>query len=78
MAVIEIKRLEQTHTPLMRIPGIEPASEGGRFVALFDKDDRCVVVTGGWVGPQVFVGTVPSFFGLLLVGKGPNPQENLR
>lgn len=66
------------YTPLVRIPGIEPAGEGGWLVSLFHKDDGCVWVAARWMGPQIFLCTVPCLFGLILVGQVPHPQEDLR
>lgn len=62
----------------MRIPGTEPAGEGGRFVALLHKDDGRVLVAACRVHPQIFLGMEPSLLGLRLVGKVSDPQENLK
>lgn len=61
----------------MRVPGTEPAGEGGRFVALLDKDDGRVLVAACRVHPQIFLDVEASLLGLRLVGKVSDPQENL-
>lgn len=73
-----VKLEPQTHTPHLRVPGMEPAGEGQRLIALFDEDDGRVLVAACWVCAQVCLRTLPSLLGLGFVGQVSNPQENLR
>lgn len=42
--IVHLRLNQKTHAGLVRFPVAEPAGEGGRFVALLDKDDRRVLV----------------------------------
>lgn len=44
MLIVRLRLNQKTHAQLVRFPVAEPAGEGGRFVALLDKDDRRVLV----------------------------------
>lgn len=72
-----VKPEPHTHTPHLRVPGVEPAGEGERLIALFDEDDGRVPVAACWVRAQVRLRTLPRLLGLGFVGQVSNPQENL-
>lgn len=74
----KVKAEPQTHTPHLGIPGVEPAGEGERLVALFDEDDGRVGVAARRVAAQVRLRALPRLLGLGFVGQVSNPQENLR
>ena len=61
----------------MRIPGMEPASEGGRLKALLDHQDGSVHITSSRVAAQVLLGSDDCLLLLLLTGTFPNPQVYL-
>lgn len=58
----------ETHAPRLGVPGMEPAGEGERLVALFDEDDGRVWVAARRVCAQICLRTLPSILGLGFVG----------
>ena len=67
-----------THTPFGRVPGQEPASEGGGLKALLDQQDGGVRVAGARVGMQVLLTGYHRLLTLLLIGLVTHPQEDLQ
>lgn len=61
----------------MRVPGQEPACEGGRLIALFNDQDGCAGVSATGVSVQVLLGCGKSSLLLLGIGFSPDPQEHL-
>lgn len=67
-----------THAPLVGVPGVKPAGEGGGLETLLDGDHGRVLLAARRVGAQVLAGAIPRLLGLRRVGRVPQPQENLR
>ena len=61
----------------MGVPGVEPAGEGGGFAALLDGDKGRVKFASRRVGSQVIQSAADGLLGLVLIGRGTNPQEDL-
>lgn len=75
--IIILTTKHATYTPHVWVPGVEPASEGGRLKALFDHHDGGVYIPTPWVGLQVFLCRGDHIVLLYLIGSLAHPQEHL-